>query len=145
MDKINQHDILEIIKSMPHQYPFLLIDRILQADDKQIMALKNVTFNEPFFPGHLPQMPVMPGVLIIETLAQTCGYFLYLNKIAQAKELFYLAAVSEAKFKKPVIPGDQLFLHAYFQKNKMNVCYFEAEATVENQVVCQAKITLAKK
>ena len=138
-----QMDINEIIELLPHRYPFLLIDRVLEMEpDKHIVALKNVTINEPFFPGHYPHFPVMPGVLIIEGLAQTAGA-LCVHSLGEnyKAELVYFMGIDNAKFRKPVLPGDQLHYHVRKIRNRGRVWRFYGEAKVNGHVVAEAEIS----
>ena len=136
-------DIHEILKFLPHRYPFLLVDRIIEFEkEKSMYAIKNVTINEPFFSGHFPAKPVMPGVLIIEALAQTGGILAYKSTDWNPEtSLFYLGSIENARFKKMVIPGDQLHLKIIVNKKRTNVWKFSAEASVDNEVVCSADMT----
>lgn len=142
-------DINEIIKYIPHRYPFLLIDRVISiVPDQSIIAIKNVTMNEAFFQGHFPNKPVMPGVLILEAIAQAGGVLMY----KQAKQnqiagdfLFYLAGIDNARFKRIVEPGDQLRLEINFIKAKREICKLTGIATVDGQLACEAEIICAKK
>ena len=136
-------DIHEILKFLPHRYPFLLVDRIVEFEkEKSMYAIKNVTINEPFFSGHFPAKPVMPGVLIIEALAQTGGILAYKSTDWNPEtSLFYLGSIENARFKKMVIPGDQLHLKIIVNKKRTNVWKFSAEASVDNEVVCSADMT----
>jgi len=142
-------DINQIINYLPHRYPFLLVDRIISIiPDQSIVALKNVTINEPFFQGHFPGKPVMPGVLIIEAIAQAGGVLMY----KQAKQnqfqddfLFYLAGIDNARFKRIVEPGDQLRLEVNFVKARREICKLTGLATVDGQLVCEAELICAKK
>ena len=114
-----QMDIAAVMKQLPHRYPFLLVDRVLEVvPGKTIKALKNVTINEPFFPGHFPHRPVMPGVLILEALAQTAGILAFKTAgvVPDDDSRFYFVGIDGARFRKPVEPGDQLILHAEFQR-----------------------------
>ncbi len=133
-------DIQAIEKILPHRYPFLLIDRIVEMEDMRIVALKNVTINEPFFPGHFPGLPVMPGVLIIEAMAQAAAV-LVLSRVAdpQSKVVFF-AGITEAKFRRPVVPGDQLRLEIDFLRLKPSVAKIKGVAMVDGQVVAEAEI-----
>ena len=137
-------DIHEILKYMPHRYPFLLLDRILEYEqDKSLIALKNVTYNEPFFTGHFPKdKPVMPGVLIVEALAQATGYLVYL--ITNDTGLFYFAGIDKARFKRMVIPGDQLLLHVSVEKRRSNFWKFNAKATVNGDIACVADLMIGR-
>jgi 3-hydroxyacyl-[acyl-carrier-protein] dehydratase len=136
-------DINEILKFLPHRYPFLLVDRVIDLKkEESIHAIKNVTINEPFFTGHFPAKPVMPGVLLIEALAQTGGILAYTSTDWKPEtSLFYLGAIENARFKRMVIPGDQLHLKIIVNKKRTNVWKFSAEASVDNEVVCSADMT----
>lgn len=136
----------EIKKYIPHRYPFLLLDRIIACDgEKTITGLKNVTVNEPFFKGHFPVKPVMPGVLMIEALAQTSG--LLMAKLLQWEEyhenVCYLAGIDNARFKRIVVPGDQLTLALELIKNRRGVWKFHGRATVGDELACSADIIIA--
>ena len=137
-------DINEIKKRLKHRYPFLLIDRVLELEEGvRCVALKNVTVNEPFFQGHFPESPIMPGVLIVEALAQTggiAGYSLYKDA---NKDITYFAGMDNVKFKKPVVPGDQLILKSEFIKRKMNIWILKGEAYVNDELVTRADFKLA--
>src|SRR6476620_10872456 len=128
-------DIQEIEKILPHRYPFLLIDRILELEDMRVVALKNVTMNEPHFTGHFPNQPVMPGVLIIEAMAQTAGVLVLSRMEKRETKLVFLATIEQAKFRKPVVPGDQLRIEVTFLKLKPSVAKLQCEATVEGVTV----------
>lgn len=135
-------NVKEIMKILPHSFPFLLVDRVLELEiPKRIVGLKNVTYNEPFFPGHFPQEPVMPGVLIVEAMAQTAGILAYMamGKEAEGKGV-YLMALKEAKFRKPVVPGDQLRLEMETVRRRGNIWVFKGRALVLDQVVAEAEI-----
>ena len=139
-------DIHEILKYLPHRYPFLLVDKVLAcAPGDALTALKNVSFNEPFFTGHFPRRPVMPGVLIIEALAQATGILAF--KTAQATPasgtMYYLAAIDNARFKQPVEPGDQLILEVKLQRAVRGVWKFSGEAKVDGRVVASADLMCA--
>ena len=124
-------DIQAIQVLLPHRYPFLLIDSILELEDMRVVSIKNVTMNEPHFTGHFPGFPVMPGVLIIEAMAQTAGV-LVLNRIKnRAEKLVFLAMIEQARFRKPVVPGDQLRIEVVFLKLKPSVAKIHAVATVD--------------
>ncbi len=135
-------DIQKILELMPHRYPFLLIDRIIELDPgKRIVGLKNVTINEPFFLGHFPGMPVMPGVLIVEAMAQAGG-ILYLTSQPPGEEgyIFYFMAMDKVRFRKPVVPGDQLVLEATLLKMRKNAIKMEGTATVNGKRVAEAEL-----
>lgn len=142
-------NIHEIIKYLPHRYPFLLIDRIISViPDQAITAIKNVTINEPFFQGHFPGKPVMPGVLILEAIAQAGGVLMYHQaRQVNADEdfLFYLAGVDNARFKRVVEPGDQLRLDVKFIRARREICKLSGLATVDGQLVCEADFICARK
>jgi 3-hydroxyacyl-[acyl-carrier-protein] dehydratase len=132
-------DSVGIQKILPHRYPFLLVDTVVEIERlKRIVSLKNVSINEGFFQGHFPGKPVMPGVLIIEGMAQTGGLLL-LSEIAERdKKLFYLAAVDEARFRRPVVPGDQLRIEVTVLKWKRVFCKLQAVATVNGDIAAEA-------
>jgi len=133
-------DIQAIQDLLPHRYPFLLIDRILELEDMRVVAIKNVTMNEPHFTGHFPGFPVMPGVLIVEAMAQTAGV-LVLNRIQNRDEkLVFLAMIEQARFRKPVVPGDQMRIEVVFLKLKPSVAKIHAVATVDGAVVAEADL-----
>ena len=123
-------DLNHIKEALPHRYPFLLVDRILETSENEITALKNVTINEPFFQGHFPDYPVMPGVLIMEALAQTAGV-LELSKVENKGKLVFYAGMDKVKFKKQVVPGDQLIMTATFLKRRGRMAVVEAKAEVD--------------
>ncbi len=136
-------DIHQILKKLPHRYPFLLVDRVLELEqDKRIVALKNVTINEPFFIGHFPQRPVMPGVLIIEAMAQTAALlsFASLPTTEGKNVVYYLAGVDGARFKRPVEPGDTLLLTVALERAKAGIYKFHAKATVGSNLVSEANL-----
>jgi 3-hydroxyacyl-[acyl-carrier-protein] dehydratase len=133
-------DINEIQRFLPHRYPFLLVDRIIELEEERIVGIKNVTLNEPFFVGHFPEFPVMPGVLIVEAMAQTAGV-LVLKRIADRdKKLVLLVAIENARFRKPVVPGDTLRLEMSVIKFKASVAKMAGRATVDGQLVAEAEL-----
>ena len=141
-------NINEILKYLPHRYPFLLIDRVLECDPgKTLVAVKNVPFNEPYFSGHFPQRPVMPGVLIIEALAQATGMlaFLSVGSAPGRESLYYLVGIDNARFKQPVEPGDQLRLEVDVIKNLRGVWKFNGRALVDGKVVASAELMCAER
>lgn len=135
-------DIKKIFDMLPHRYPFLLIDRVVEmVAGEKIVALKNVTINEPFFQGHFPQMPVMPGVLIVEAMAQTGGVFYIASRPpAETGYIFYFMGMDKVRFRKPVVPGDQLVIEATLLKMRKNVMKMSAEATVDGKRVAEAEL-----
>ncbi len=136
-------DINQIMKLLPHRYPFLLVDRVLEFTPRQsITAIKNVTINEPFFQGHFPDFPVMPGVLIIEALAQTAALLTFTEEKAD-DAVYYFAGIDGARFKKPVLPGDQLLMVATYQREKAGIYKFHVKATVDGELAAEADITCA--
>jgi len=145
---MEQLDIYEVLKHLPHRYPFLLVDRVIEfVPDLSLTGLKNVSINEPFFQGHFPQRPVMPGVLIVESLAQACGILAFLSgrSVPDASSIYYLGAIDNARFKRVVQPGDQLHLHVKLLKERQGVWKFEANATVNGDLACSVDITTIKK
>jgi 3-hydroxyacyl-[acyl-carrier-protein] dehydratase len=133
-------DIPAIRDILPHRYPMLLVDRIVELEEDRIVGIKNVTANEPFFLGHFPDYPVMPGVMIVEAMAQVAGV-LVLNRIPDRKsKLVLLASIEEAKFRKPVLPGDQLRIEMKVIKVKSTVAKMQGTATVDGAVVAEAVV-----
>lgn len=133
-------DVLRIMEMIPHRYPFLLIDRIVEfVAGERAVGLKNVTMNEPHFQGHFPSMPVMPGVLIVEAMAQTAAVMVVntLGKESEGK-LVYFMTIDEARFRKPVVPGDALYIHVTKVQNRRNVWKFKGEAKVGDTLVAEA-------
>lgn len=136
-------DAQQILRILPHRYPFLLVDRILEVDaGKRAVAVKNVTINEPFFVGHFPDHPIMPGVLIIEMMAQTGGVMLLISEANRGK-LAYLAGVEKARFRKPVLPGDTITAEVEMIKARGSVGWVKATARVGDKVVCEAELSFA--
>ena len=139
-------DIYKILKQLPHRYPFLLVDRVLSIDKgKSIRALKNVTINEPFFEGHFPRRPVMPGVLMLEALAQAAALLAFdsTGSIPDEDSVYYFAGMDAVRFKRPVVPGDQLILEVELLRTKAGVFKFKARALVGEEVAVEAEITCA--
>ena len=139
---------MEIFKYLPHRYPFLLIDKVVDYEiGNYLVGIKNVTINEPFFPGHFPEKPVMPGVLILEALAQATGILAFktVNKRPEDGSLYYLVGIDEARFKQPVEPGDQLKLNVKVVKEKRGVWKFSGEASVEGNLVASAGLMCAER
>jgi len=136
-------NIHEILEHLPHRYPFLLVDRVLSIDPgKEIVALKNVTINEPFFPGHYPHHPVMPGVLIIEAMAQVAALLTFKSSGSKPddKSVYYFAGIDAARFKRPVSPGDQLIIRLTLVRSMRCVSKLSATAEVEGQLAAQAEL-----
>ena len=136
-------DISEIKKLLAHRYPFLLVDRVLEFEPmKRIRALKNVSINEPFFQGHFPHYPVMPGVLIIEALAQASGLLSLKSSGQQADDntVFYFVGIDDARFKRPVVPGDALILESMLLMEKRGLVKYAVKASVEGKIVCEATL-----
>ncbi len=136
-------DITQIMKHLPHRYPFLLVDRVLElVPNERIVALKNITMNEPQFPGHFPLHPVMPGVLMIEALAQTAGLLAFKSAEIPVNEntVIYFVGIDGARFKRPVVPGDQLRMEAGILRVSRGIWKFAAKATVDGQLACEAEL-----
>lgn len=140
--------IQEIRDLLPHRYPFLLVDRVVSVDleNKSIVAYKNVSINEPFFNGHFPNHPIMPGVLIIEAMAQAAGLlgFSMMGEKAAADTLYYFVGSDNLRFRSPVVPGDQLILKASFLNVKRGLWKFNCQASVDEKTVCSAEIICAE-
>ena len=139
-------NIEQIIQRLPHRYPFLLVDRVLEiTDGKRIKALKNVTINEPFFQGHFPQKPVMPGVLMLEAMAQTSALLSMIpeGEALDPDVLYYFVGIDNARFKRVVQPGDQLILEAEMVRSRAGIYSFKATASVDGQLACSADLMCA--
>jgi len=146
-NSLNTIEIQEIMALLPHRYPFLMIDRVLDfTPGESLTAIKNVTINEPIFTGHFPGMPIFPGVLILEAMAQATGILGFKTVSERTEnELYLFAGIDDARFKKPVVPGDQLVLEVKFLKERRNMWKFYAEAKVDGQVVCSAELMCARR
>lgn len=141
-------DIHEVLQYLPHRYPFLLIDRVLDCTPgESLTAIKNVTVNEPFFQGHFPHRPVMPGVMILEAMAQATGILAFRTTETRPSEhlLYYLVGIDDARFKQPVEPGDQLIIEVRTERNMRGLWKFSAEAKVEEKLVASASLMCARK
>lgn len=140
-------DINEIMQLLPHRYPFLLVDRVVDfKEGKWLRAVKNVSVNEPCFTGHFPSAPIFPGVLILEAMAQATGV-LAIKSYGKLKEgeLYYFASIDNARFKRPVVPGDQLVLEVEFIKERRGITLFTGKAYVDGKIVCEADLMCARK
>jgi len=140
-------DIHQIFQSLPHRYPFLLVDKVIECGDETLVAIKNVTINEPFFQGHFPGRPIMPGVLILEAMAQATGLLAYhtiRDKPNPQKTYYLLVGVDEVRFKKPVLPGDQLIINVRLEWEKRGIYKFDVTASVGGTAVASAKIMTTK-
>ena len=136
-------DIHEILKQLPHRYPFLMVDRVLEIEKgKRIKALKNVTINEPFFVGHFPHRPVMPGVLMLEAMAQVAALLAFdaLGTSPSDKTIYYFAGIDGARFKRPVEPGDQLIMDVTLDRMKSGIFKFKGTARVDDNIACEAEL-----
>ncbi len=139
-------DIHEILKRLPHRYPFLLVDRVLELEKGvRIKAVKNVTINEPFFPGHFPHRPVMPGVLMLEALAQAAAILSFetAGQLPDEKTVYYFAGIDGARFKRPVEPGDQLVMEVNLLRAKAGIYKYAARASVDGELAVEAELMCA--
>ena len=135
-------DIKEIMAILPHAYPFLLVDRIVEIQPgKRVVGIKNVTYNEPFFPGHFPGRPIMPGVLIVEAMAQTAGLLIF-NSLPQEerKKAVFFLGIDNVRFRKPVIPGDQLRMELEITRHRQSIWGFKGKALVDGNVVAEGDL-----
>jgi beta-hydroxyacyl-ACP dehydratase FabZ len=138
------YGVTDIMRFLPHRYPFLLVDRILEIEgDHRIVGVKNVTINEQFFQGHFPGAPVMPGVLIIESMAQVAGVLIYRDLPDKEKKLIYFMGIERAKFRRPVVPGDQLRIEMEFLSRRNNFGKMQGRATVEGKLAAEAVVQFA--
>jgi 3-hydroxyacyl-[acyl-carrier-protein] dehydratase len=148
-NQLNTMDIKEILKYLPHRYPFLLIDRVLDyTPGESLHAIKNVTINEPFFQGHFPVQPVMPGVLILEAMAQATGLLAFKtmsDDVPPDNVLYYFAGIDNARFKRVVEPGDQVHFEVKLIKERRGIGVFVGEAKVDGELVCSAEIMCARR
>ena len=145
---MNEMNIEDVMRYLPHRYPFLLIDRVISCEpNKNIVALKNVTMNEEFFVGHFPRHPVMPGVLVIEALAQSAAILAFksLDRQPDNKSVVYFVGIDRARFKRPVMPGDQLILHSDLMLVKRGIWKFKCEAKVNDATVAEAELMCTEK
>jgi beta-hydroxyacyl-ACP dehydratase FabZ len=134
-------DIREIMQILPHAYPFLLVDRIVEMEPgKRIVGIKNVTYNEPFFPGHFPSQPIMPGVLIVEALAQTAGILAFKTMPEDQGKPVYFLGIDNVRFRKPVVPGDQLHLEIEVTRHRQAIWGFRGKAFVDGKLVAEAEL-----
>jgi 3-hydroxyacyl-[acyl-carrier-protein] dehydratase len=142
--KLDSADIVRIMELLPHRYPFLLVDRIVEIDgDRSCIGIKNVTFNEPQFTGHFPTRPIFPGVLLIEGMAQTAGAICVASRAADQnppKQVFFMT-IDKVKFRKPVEPGDTVRFHMTKLNNRRNMWWYRGEARVEDALVCEAELS----
>lgn len=146
MTEVDTLDIDGIMHLLPHRFPFLLVDRILECNPgESLRALKNVTVNEPFFPGHFPNRPVMPGVMILEALAQACGLlsFITAGEAPEEGTGVYFVGIDKARFRRPVVPGDQLVLEIDFDRRIRDIWRYATRATVDGEVAADARIMVA--
>jgi beta-hydroxyacyl-ACP dehydratase FabZ len=136
-------DINDILAVMPHRYPFLLIDRVLEMDECSLQAMKNVTINEPFFQGHFPGTPVMPGVLVVEAMAQAAGFLLFSQVEDRDDKLIYFTGIDKCRFRKPVVPGDQLIFEVELVAKRSTFAKMRGRALVDGELVCEAQMMSA--
>lgn len=143
MTDIISLDINAILRQLPHRYPFLLVDRVLECrKGESIRALKNVTYNEPYFPGHFPHRPVMPGVIIIEALAQAAGIlsFQTMGRVSDDHSVYYFVGIDGARFKRPVVPGDQVRLEVEILRTSRSIWKYAGRATVDGSLAAEAEL-----
>ena len=135
-------DIQQLLQYLPHRYPFLLVDRIVKMrDDESCVGIKNVTFNEPQFQGHFPGRPIMPGILLIEGMAQTAGALCVHSQRLATPKLVYFMTIDKAKFRKPVVPGDTVEFHLQKLNKRRNMWWYKGEARVAGTLVCEAELS----
>jgi 3-hydroxyacyl-[acyl-carrier-protein] dehydratase len=142
--KLESADIVKVLELLPHRYPFLLVDKIIEIDgDRSCIGVKNVTFNEPIFTGHFPGRPVFPGVLLVEGMAQTAGAICVASRLSeqQAPKQVFFMTIDKAKFRKPVIPGDVVHFHMTKLKHRRNMWWYRGEAKVDGALVCEAEVS----
>ncbi len=140
-DPVSPIEVQEIMRYLPHRYPFLLVDRVIEYEERhRIVGIKNVTINEPFFQGHFPGVPIMPGVLIIESMAQVGGVLVFKTLPDRDKKLVFFAGIQSARFRKPVVPGDQLRLEMFLTRARTSLGKLQGTAFVEDQRVAEAEI-----
>ncbi|WP_105168885.1 3-hydroxyacyl-ACP dehydratase FabZ [Pseudoalteromonas sp. T1lg23B] len=146
-NELNGFDIQEILKLLPHRYPMLLVDKVIDYKAGEYLhAVKNVTVNEPVFTGHFPDQPIFPGVMILEAMAQATGLLGFKTVENRSEnELYLFAAIDNARFKQPVLPGDAMHLHIEFVKERRNIWKFYGEAKVDGKVVCSADLMCARR
>ena len=139
-------EIDEIMQLLPHRYPFLMVDRVIDFEEgKWLTAIKNVSVNEPCFTGHFPEKPIFPGVLIMEALAQSMGILAFKTRELEKGSIFYFAGIDNARFKKPVVPGDQMTLHVEVIKEVRGITRFSGTASVDGKIICEAELMCARK
>lgn len=136
-------DISGIMEVLPHRYPFLLIDRVIEIEDTRVRAIKNVTINEAFFGGHFPERPVMPGVLIVEAMAQAGGFLLFNSLEDREGKLIYFTGIDNCRFRRPVVPGDQLLFEVEITAKRRNFAKTHGRALVDGELVCEADLMSA--
>ncbi|WP_298440479.1 3-hydroxyacyl-ACP dehydratase FabZ [uncultured Ferrimonas sp.] len=145
-ESINSMDVNAILEYLPHRHPFMLVDRVLDfTPGERLVARKNVTYNEPFFPGHFPQQPIMPGVLILEALAQASAILAFKTHGKQENCLYLFAGIDNARFKRQVVPGDTLELEVVLKKERRGIGFFEARATVDGELAASCDLMCAKR
>jgi 3-hydroxyacyl-[acyl-carrier-protein] dehydratase len=136
-------DVRQIMEILPHRYPFLLVDRVLDIGEDRIVALKNVTYNEPYFQGHFPGVPVMPGVLLVEAMAQAGGVLMLRDLPDRQQKLIYFTGIDRCRFRRPVVPGDQVILEVRVLKKRARFAVLEGLAKVDGELVAEAQLSSA--